>query len=85
MMKVFVVMEIGWEYNDENYFRPEDGGGTPKVAYLSRNDAVLSCKDMNAKRLAQPHSQELVTEWDEDDPGYITEFYEVKEVKLVGE
>jgi hypothetical protein len=77
-------MEIGWEYNDENYYRSEDGGGVPKIAYQSKQDAVIACAEMNAKRLEQPQWQELVIEWG-DEPEYVTEFFEVKEVEYIGE
>ena len=88
-MKVFVVMEIGWEYNDENYFRPEDKGGIPRVAYESKIDANIACAKMNADELAEPGNRDMVTDYDgeetEENPDgyvYIKEFFEVKEVEL---
>lgn len=83
-MKVYVVMEIGWEYNDENYYRAESEGGTPKVAYRNKEDAQIACAEMNAKKLEQPCNQELVIDW-EDEAKYIDEFFEVKEVILIDE
>ena len=85
-MKVFVVMEIGWEYNDENYYRPESEGGTPKVAYAKKADALNACAEMNTRKLDLPRSGDMVTGYrDEDDFDVIEEYYEVKEVELVGE
>jgi hypothetical protein len=82
-MKVFIVMEIGWEYNDENYYRTEDEGGVPKVAYESRTDAYVACAEMNVRRLASPSGKGMKKECDTrygDEP--IVEFFEVREVEL---
>jgi hypothetical protein len=85
-VKVYVVMEIGWEYNDETYCRSDDGGGIPRVAYRSKEDALIACAEMNARMLEQPHCQHMITEWrGDDDIDYVQEFYEVKEVILVDE
>lgn len=27
---IYVIVELGWEYDDQYYSRPESGGGTPK-------------------------------------------------------
>ena len=74
-MKVFVVMEIGWEYNDENYYRPESGGGIPTTAYRSKVEAQSACYEMNIDKVG------------EKDPevGGITQYFEVKQVELVDE
>jgi hypothetical protein len=84
-------MEIGWEYNDENYYRAEDGGGVPKIAYQSKQDAVIACAEMNAKKLELPYANQMITEWHGvDDEGndivdIIKDYYEVKEVEYIGE
>ncbi len=38
-MNGFVVLEKGYEYNDEIYHEPESGGGAPIKIYLKREDA----------------------------------------------
>lgn len=35
MEHVYVLMEEGWEYNDETFFHPESGSGTPRKIYAS--------------------------------------------------
>ncbi len=73
-MKVFIIMEIGWEYNDENYYRPEDEGGIPNVAYESKIAAQSACYEMNIIKMKENDSREG-----------ITQYFEVKEVELVSE
>lgn len=45
---VFVVGKIGWEYNDENYYRPESEGVTPVKAYSTKEKAQAACDKLNA-------------------------------------
>lgn len=48
-MIVYIVTRIGWEYNDENYFRAEAGGTdlTDMKAYRSYTNAKKFCDDKN--------------------------------------
>lgn len=48
MSNLFVLVEIGWEYNDEVYFRSESGGGMPKKVFECENAAKLECNRLNA-------------------------------------
>lgn len=41
---IYVVTEIGWEYNDEYFYRPESEGGTPVNAFTVRALAEEFCK-----------------------------------------
>jgi len=87
-MKVYVVMEIGWEYNDENYYRPESAGGLPKVAYESKEDARVACAKMNASRAessrwASMYIEHEINDKDEVVNKYVTEWFEVKMVELI--
>ena len=83
-MKVYVVMEIGWEYNDENYYRPEDEDGIPKVAYESKEEAHAVCAEANARKLDSPNGKAMVKECDSEyGEEQITEFFEVKMVELI--
>ena len=47
MNTVYVLMEEGWDYNDEVYFRSDAGGGHPKVFYLSQEEADKECQTRN--------------------------------------
>lgn len=40
MEHVYVLMEEGWEYNDETFFHPESGGGTPSKIYATLEAAT---------------------------------------------
>jgi hypothetical protein len=46
-MNGFIVLEKGYEYNDEIYSEPEGGGGSPKRIFLSRPDAQEYLKELN--------------------------------------
>lgn len=45
--KSYVLMEVGWQYNDENHFRPQDDGGVPQTVYSSKVGADQECKRLN--------------------------------------
>jgi hypothetical protein len=45
---VFIISKIGWEYNDETYFRPECEGGTPVLAFSTIEKAQTECDKRNA-------------------------------------
>ena len=45
---VYIVSQIGWEYNDENYYRPESEGGKPVLAFSTREKAQAECDKRNA-------------------------------------
>ena len=49
MTKVYIVTRVGWEYNDENYFRADAGGTdlTDFRAYRSYDKAKKFCDDKN--------------------------------------
>lgn len=46
---IYIVCRIGWEYNDEYYYRPEYEGGTPVNAFTVRTLAEELCKTKNCK------------------------------------
>lgn len=35
----YVLLKFGWEYNDEYYFRPDQGGGEPVKIFTNKADA----------------------------------------------
>lgn len=49
MDTVYVLMEEGWEYNDETFFQPESGGGRPHSFFTSEKDAQEECDKRNVK------------------------------------
>jgi hypothetical protein len=53
MSTAYVVMEIGWEYNDEVYSRGNNGdsGGTPKKVFRDKAMAKKRAGDLNIKEL----------------------------------
>lgn len=46
---VYVLMEEGWEYNDEVFFRPESGSGTPRAFFLTQEEADVECNKRNVQ------------------------------------
>lgn len=44
---VYVVNEIGWDYNDEYYYQVPGGGGRPSQAFLTKKLAEEYVKDLN--------------------------------------
>lgn len=49
MNTIYVLMEEGWEYNDEIMFQPEGGGGSPHSFFLKEEDAQKECERRNLK------------------------------------
>lgn len=49
MTKVYIITRVGWEYNDESYFRADAGGTdiTGFRAYRSYDNAKKFCDDKN--------------------------------------
>lgn len=43
----YIIQKIGWEYNDESYFRPESGGGFPVKVITDKVKAKTLCAKMN--------------------------------------
>jgi len=51
MRKVYVVVQEGWDYNDEYYYRSESSGGQPKRAFERENDAESHCRALNIREV----------------------------------
>ena len=47
MSNVYVLMEEGWEYNDEVYFHPDSGSGTPVKVFETHEAAITECNSRN--------------------------------------
>lgn len=56
MSNVFILMEEGWEYNDEIFFHPASGSGTPHKVFDTKEAAILECNKLNIEAI-----QELFT------------------------
>jgi len=52
MSKIYVVQKVGYEYNDEYYFKNDSGGGTPERAYKNLEDAREVAQQFNAETFA---------------------------------
>lgn len=47
---VYVLMEAGWDYNDEVFFQAESGGGSPHSFYTVKEDADKECDARNIEK-----------------------------------
>lgn len=74
--KVYVIMEAGWEYDDQYYSRAE--GGSPALYYPTKQQANTACIEMNIERRNREHAEDY---YDCEDISEL-DFYEVVEVKL---
>ena len=84
---VYILSRIGWEYNDEVYFRPESEGGTPIAAYGTKERAQAECDKRNApllKRQSDGYMRDARNGEEGNEYGCvpITEDYEVVPVTL---
>jgi len=85
---IYIVSKIGWEYNDEVYYRPESEGGTPVNAYSTRAKAQEQCDKLNAPLLEGKQSDYYLREAQDGEEGDeygcvpITENYEVVAVQF---
>jgi hypothetical protein len=69
-VKVFIIQKVGWEYNDEYYYRAESEGGKPQKAFKDRAAAEAECLKLNLKAF-DDHQGYLGC--------YVPEFYEVED------
>lgn len=74
--KVYVIMEVGWEYDDQYYLRVE--GGSPALYYTKKEQADTACAEMNAERRGRESANDY---YDCEDVSEL-DFFEVVEVKL---
>lgn len=49
MDTVYVLMQEGWEYNDEIFFQSDGGGGRPHSFFTVEKDAQEECDKRNVK------------------------------------
>lgn len=52
MSKCYIVVRVGWEYNDDFYYRPDDKGGSPVKTFLKDSDAEQYALELTAEQYA---------------------------------
>lgn len=50
MNKIYVIIELGYEYDDTYYSPPECGGGLPVKYYTDSKEAEKVCEEMNVEK-----------------------------------
>lgn len=78
--KAWVIQEIGWEYNDEYYYRGNSEGGTPLKVYFAHDKALVDCAKMNAAKLKEEKASEYPME--QSNGEVVKEFFEIVEVEV---
>lgn len=81
MKKGFCVLQIGWEYTDEHFRRPDCDGGTPIAVYSNARQAHVAMQKMNAAKVKENKDSDEGPMQDSDGHD-ITKFYEVVEVDV---
>jgi hypothetical protein len=52
-MKAYIILNKGFEYNDEIYSEPESGGGTPKKVFFSKEEAKKEILRLNIQEMKE--------------------------------
>lgn len=81
-MKIYVVSEIGYAYNDEYHSRPSCGGGDPVKAFKSKKRAVEEAKALDKVKYEKAKEYH---NYRNEDARPIKKFYEVVEVEVADE
>jgi hypothetical protein len=76
--KCFVLMEIGWQYNDEVYFRLDESAGRPRKVFLSQEDAEKEVLELNFDNFKELIRSGDLVNYDYDMMNIITEYAEEK-------
>lgn len=50
MKDYYVVCNVNYEYNDEVYYPPESGGGTPQLVFGNKQEAKDKALLLNAQQ-----------------------------------
>lgn len=66
-MKVYVISEVGWEYNDNFYYQPECGGSSPVIGYKDRLKAERECLKKNADQARRLSKADRLREYLDED------------------
>lgn len=73
----YIIQEIGYEYNDEYYYKGENGGGTPKMIFADESLAKKKMLELEIKRWKKQRIGDFLGE-----DGYY-EIEDNKEVKKI--
>lgn len=65
MSSGYVVVEVGYEYNDEIYYQPESGGGKPVHMYTSKKKAEQEALQLTASKLRKVDLTTYGHDWGE--------------------
>ncbi len=86
MKKGYVIVRVGWEYNDEYYNRPEQGGsGKPVKVFIDQRHAVAEKNKLNAEAIAEDsivRPKYGVNRMIDSGDRPITDYFEVVEVEM---
>lgn len=52
-MKYYVLLELGWEYNDEYYYRTEYDDGRPKAVFTNKKEAEIESVKRTLKYISE--------------------------------
>lgn len=63
--KGYVIQQLGYEYNDETYYRPEDGGGNPVVVIIDEATAKKRMMELEIKQWKTESIGHHCYSWDE--------------------
>ena len=63
MSEMYVLMEAGWDYNDEFFYRSEGSGGHPHKVYASKEAAQTECASRNVARLKELFNSGEISEY----------------------
>lgn len=69
-MKIFVVVEVDWEYNDEVWYQPEGEGVTPVKGFRSEQAAQQECDRLNKENESQSRDMNTNYYEEEDEAEY---------------
>ena len=78
---VWIIQEINWQYNDEIYYRSDDGdAGIPKIVYTTKPQAYAECERLN--QIERDKKHEMYCSYESEK--VVEDFFEVVEVELGG-
>lgn len=63
MSEIYVIVENGFDYNDEYYTQLESCRGTPVKYYTDKALAEEVCKEMNIKARDEANPQEYIEDY----------------------
>lgn len=67
--KLYIVSELGFEYDDNNYYREKGSGGYPRTAYSSEDKANQVCEELNLEEFKNLFSNREIQNY--GDLGYM--------------